>query len=39
MKLSGLNIFREYAKKPEVNLVLLVDLVLQSKALQCFYSL
>ena len=34
MKLSGLNIFRECAKKlKKLNLVLVVDLVLKSKAL------
>ena len=33
MKLSGLNIFREFAKKPKLNLVLVVVLVLKSKAL------
>ena len=33
MKLSGWNIFREYAKKNQLNLVLAVVLVLKSKVL------
>ena len=39
MKLSGLNIFREYAKKRKLNLVLVVVLVLKSKALYCLCAI
>ena len=39
MKLSGLNVFREYAKKLKLNLVLVVVLVLKSKALYCLCAI
>ena len=38
MKLSGLNICGDYAKKKQLNLVLVVVLVLKSKALYGSFS-